>query len=108
MKSFLPKNLFDLSFDKFLVTTMVRVIFVIGCVAALVGILFFAYVNSHDEGMWIVFPILPVLFLVVVAVLRFILEMHVALVRIAENTTKLVEMKESKEALPVMRDDQTE
>jgi len=40
--------------------------------------------------------IAPILFLVIAAVLRFTLEMYVALVRIAENTTKLVEMKESK------------
>ena len=106
MKSFL-QDLFDLSFDNFVALTMVRVTFIIGCVAAVRFAGYCAYeLQFVNSVLCMVLP--PILFIAFVAAFRVTLEMYVALVRIAENTTKLVEMKESKEALPVMRDDQTE
>ncbi len=130
MKSFL-KNLFDLSFNNFVAIHIVRVTFIIGC---LVGVISAVYCSVTldpsiplDEDGWpvdfnipleaipawyeviLLAYVLPIIMLIVyIPTLRLSLEMYVALVRIAENTTKLVEMMDSKEALPVMRDDQTE
>jgi hypothetical protein len=102
MKSFL-KNLFDLSFDNFVAVHVVRFTFICWCVASLlfstVGIL-----EIEDEALLVS----PIIFILCVAVGRVTLEMYVAVVRIAENTTKLIEMKESKQALQLMHEDQTE
>ena len=103
MKSFL-KNLFDLSFDKFVAVHVVRVTFIIGCLGAalLAGYL----ADDPSDGhlfvrILVCYGVPPTVFIACVAVWRVTLEMYVALVRIAENTTKLVEMKDSKEALQV-------
>jgi len=111
MKSFL-KNLFDLSFNNFVAIHIVRVTFILGCLVGVISAVYFGNELQSLPDYWtsalLVIGLPPILFIAFVAVLRVTLEMYVALVRIAENTTKLVEMKDSKEALPVMRDDQTE
>ena len=107
MKSVL-QNLFDLSFDNFIAMHLVRVTFILGCGGVFVGLVELAGTqNINGEPAFWLFGF-PILFIACVSVLRVTLEMYVALVRIAENTTKLVKMKESKEALWVMRNDQTE
>ena len=91
MKSFL-KNLFDLSFDNFVAVHIVRVTFFFGCLVGIISpIIWDAVVYTGLPDF-----LFPILFIAFVAVFRVTLEMYVALVRIAENTTKLVEMKESK------------
>ena len=94
MKYFL-QGLFDLSFDRFTSKAIAQVISIIGWLAALGWLM--SLTSAMSEPQLALFIIIaPILFLVIAAVLRFTLEMYVALVRIAENTTKLVEMKESK------------
>ena len=83
-------------FKTFIALHVVRVTFCIGCLAAvlLTGYLFYKLQWSH---LLVALGVPPLVFIASVTVWRITLEMCVALIRIAENTTKLVEMKESKE-----------
>ena len=88
------KSLFDLSFSKFISTTVIGVIFIIGVIGIFV-LCVFLYDAYFDDDAWLL--LLPIILVCGTICWRVTLEMYVALIRIAENTTKLVEMKESTE-----------
>ena len=83
-------------FSKFVSISVIRVVFVLGAIAFIVPVVAYRLdgprYGALEEG------ILPVVtWLGLVVCWRVTLEMYVALIQIAENTTKLVELKESKE-----------
>lgn len=88
-------SLFDLSFNEFITTRLIKVIFVLGIVIA--GLLSFSmFVGGASQGF---FPFLmmlivaPLLFLVYVVVLRVWLELVIVIFRIAENIQRIADGK---------------
>ena len=81
------KNFF--MFSTIITVPVTRVLFVVGAIALWVAI---GMMTNDDPLISLPSAIASII------CWRVTLEMYVALVRIAENTTKLVEMKESKEA----------
>ena len=80
------KNFF--MFSSFITVPVTRVLFVVGAIALWVAI---GMMTSNEPLIGLPSAIAAII------CWRVTLEMYVALIRIAENTTKLVEMKESKE-----------
>jgi hypothetical protein len=85
-------RLFDFSFRDFITPTIISILYGIMMVlAGIVAIGFIVYGFTQGVGLGIVFLILsPLIFLLYVIYSRVILEMMVALVRIAQNTTDML------------------
>ena len=90
------KRLFDLSFKEFVTTKIVTFIFIITIIVgglAAIGIL----IKGLSSGGGIAFASLilaPIVFFLYVLGSRIFLEVIIVLFRIAENTTRLVELKQ--------------
>ncbi|HOW96383.1 MAG TPA: DUF4282 domain-containing protein [Kiritimatiellia bacterium] len=97
-KSFL-ETLFDLSFTEFVTTRLIKVVYVIGIIgAALAGLqrVYLAFRFSGFGSGLLSLVVTPILFLVVVLLIRIWCEMIIAVFRIAENTGRLAEAQKSK------------
>ena len=90
------KSIFDLSFAKFISTKVIPVIFIFGVVILVAMCAALSYYLQF-EGAFICLILPTLIFIASVICWRVTLEMYVALIRIAENTTKLVEINEPKE-----------
>ncbi|MBN1764129.1 MAG: DUF4282 domain-containing protein [Sedimentisphaerales bacterium] len=90
--------LFDLSFSEFITTRIIKLLFVIGIIGAVIATLMLIVSGlASSSGAAKVFYILlsPVFFILYVLFVRVWLEMILVFFRIAENTTKLVEQNKT-------------
>ena len=89
--------LFDLSFTEFVTTRVIKVLFVIGVILAAVGAIALVVRGFHiGIGRGILHLILsPIVFLLYTLLARIWCEMIIAVFRIAENTSKLVQQQKS-------------
>ena len=95
MKSFLA--FFDLSFSKFVSINVIRVLFCAGAIMLTVGTIYMnlEHIPPFFSGGYLAELIYPTfVWLILLISLRVSLELYVALIRIAENSTKLVKLKE--------------
>jgi uncharacterized membrane protein len=95
-------RLFDMSFSDFITVRLIKVLYILGIIAAGIGGLMFIISGfMAGVGMGILFLILsPVLVLFYILMVRVWLELILVVFRIAENTTQLVTMKEQEAATP--------
>lgn len=85
--------LFDLSFSEFVTTKIIKVLYVlaiIGAVIAALTTLFGGFATKSFSGVLRGLVMTPIVFLLVTLMARIWLETLIVLFRIAENTTKLV------------------
>ncbi len=95
--------LFDMSFDEFVTTRIIKLLFVLACVGALIMAftMFVAGIASGDAAGFLISLIFaPVAFVVWVILARVWLELIIVAFRIAENTSRLVEHVRSEEKQP--------
>ncbi|NEX13564.1 MAG: hypothetical protein C1941_02490 [Prosthecochloris sp.] len=93
-------KLFDFSFKEFIALQIVKYFYIIGIVIAGVsalGMIGSGFSTMQDWFLGGLFQVLlsPVAFLLMVVLTRLVLEALIATFRIAENTTKLVENRET-------------
>ena len=95
-KGFL-KALFDVSFSSFIVTRLIRLIYGLSIVFAAVTALFILIGGVLQGGGSALLAIIgaPVVFFIYVILARVWCEMIIVIFRIADNTGRLVEMKQS-------------
>lgn len=95
-------RLFDMSFSDFITVRLIKVLYILGIIAAGIGGLMFIISGfMAGVGMGILFLILsPVLVLFYILMVRVWLELILVVFRIAENTTQLATMKEQEAATP--------
>ena len=91
-KGFFGK-LFDFSFQHFITPTIIAVLYVLAIIFAVAASVAFIVAGFNIRtSIGIVFVILsPIVFLLYTIIFRVVLESMVALVRIAQNTTDLLE-----------------
>ncbi|ASQ90010.1 hypothetical protein CHL67_02890 [Prosthecochloris sp. GSB1] len=94
-------KLFDFSFKEFISLQIVKYLYIIGIVFAGLSALGMIGVGVSDMqysflGGLVKVLFSPVFFVLMVLVVRLVLEALVATFRIAENTTKLIEVEERK------------
>lgn len=94
-------KLFDFSFKEFISLQIVKYLYIIGIVFAGLSALGMIGVGFSDMrysflGGLVKVLLSPVFFVLMVLVVRLVLEALVATFRIAENTTKLIEVEERK------------
>lgn len=85
--------LFDMSFTEFVTTRVIKVLFIIGIIFAIIATITLI-VGGFGNGkvMGILFLILsPLVFLLYVLLIRIWCEIIIVLFRIAENTSRLVD-----------------
>jgi uncharacterized membrane protein len=92
-------KLFDFSFKEFITLQIIKYLYIIGVVAAAISALGVAgggfAAIQYDFGKGILGILMsPVVFILLTLLSRLVLEAIVATFRIAENTTKLVELEE--------------
>lgn len=85
--------LFDLSFSEFVTTRVIKVLYVLGIILAiLVALGFIVSGFTQSVGLGIVFVILsPLIFLLYTILTRIWLEIVIVVFRIAENTREIAE-----------------
>jgi len=88
--------LFDLRFRNFITLKFVSILYAIGIVVAAIAALIFAFTGFRTSfGFGIITLLIsPIFFLVYVVLTRLWLEILVVIFRIADNTRRLVELKE--------------
>lgn len=86
------KTLFDLSFRTFVTPRIVSMVYVIGIafgvLAALTAIIG-AFVQSVGQGLFVLVIVAPIGFLLFAVYLRVVLEVFIAVIRVAENTARM-------------------
>lgn len=84
--------LFDLEFNQFITLKLVKVLYVIGMVIAAIATLVFAFSGFQTSAMagLITLIVSPVVLLLWLLGLRVYLELVVALIRIAQNTSEML------------------
>ncbi len=89
-------RLFDLSFNEFVTTSIIKVLYVIAIiVAAVVGLfVMFSLFMGGFRGVLMGLILGPVVFVVYVILARVWLEVLIVIFRIAENTAKIAGVKE--------------
>jgi drug/metabolite transporter (DMT)-like permease len=93
-KGFLA-SLFDMSFSEFVTIRLIKVLYIIGIIGAvLAGLLFIVSGFSNGAGTGILFLLLsPILVGIYILMVRIWLELIIVVFRIAENTSLLVKIK---------------
>jgi len=92
--------LFDLSFSEFVTTRVIKVVFVLGIIAAAIGSLIMlgtGFKNGFGSGL-IALILAPLVFLIWVLMARMWCELIIVAFRIAENTSRLVEQGKTESA----------
>jgi len=86
--------LFDFSFSAFITPKLIKVLYILfmimiglGCLAFVIA----AFAANAAAGILVLLIVAPIIFLFYVIMARVYLELVIALFRIAENTTELVE-----------------
>lgn len=94
-------ELFDISFSDFITTKIIRVLYVISIVAAVLWTLFMVVSVFTSQGVVIgivALIISPILFILAVICARIYWELIMVVFRIADNTDKIVERGETPQA----------
>jgi uncharacterized protein DUF4282 len=95
--------LFDLSFSSFVTTKIVKVLYVLAmvvCGVAAVSYIAWAFTDSVGLGLFALFIAAPLFFLIYVIYTRVVLEVFIAIFRIAETNTELVALARQANAAP--------
>jgi len=89
----LVELMFDLSFSEFVTARLIKVLFILGVVLSVLGVLGMIIAGfSAGAGRGILMLILsPLIFLLYVLVVRIWCELIIVVFRIAENTSRLAE-----------------
>jgi len=89
--------LFDLSFTEFVTTRVIKVLFIIGVIAAAIGSLVFLWsgIRSGFGRGLLTLVLTPVIFLLWTLGARIWCELIIVAFRIAENTSRLVEQRKA-------------
>ena len=101
-KSFFS-SLFDLSFSTFITTKIVKVLYVLAivvCGIAAISYVAWAFTDSVGLGLFALFIAAPLFFLIYVIYTRVVLEVFMAIFRIAETNTELVALARQANAGP--------
>jgi hypothetical protein len=101
-KSFFS-SLFDLSFSSFITTKIVKVLYVLAMVVfgvAALSYVIWAFTDSVALGLFALLTAAPLFFLVYVIYTRVVLELFIAIFRIAETNTELVALARQANAGP--------
>lgn len=94
--------LFDLSFTEFITTRVIKILYMLGIgIAAIVGLMLIitAFTKGFAVGLLHVIAA-PIVFILIVIVLRICMELVLTLFRIEENTRKPVPAEEAAPAPP--------
>jgi hypothetical protein len=90
-------RLFDLSFNEFITTSIIKVLYVIFIIVSAVIALFMLggmFASGSFGGILLGLVLAPVIFIVYVIMARVWLEVLIVIFRIAENTAKIAGVKE--------------
>jgi hypothetical protein len=89
--------LFDLSFTEFITTRVIKVLFIIGVIFALIGTIALIIGGFSASTLTGIVSLIfsPVIFLLYVLGVRIWCEMIIVIFRIAENTSRLVDQNKS-------------
>ena len=92
--------LFDLSFSEFITIRIIKVLFVLAIILAgiaAIGIIIRGFAGPEGSAGGGVFALIlaPIVFILWVLMARVWLEIIMVIFRIADNTTRMVELKES-------------
>ncbi|HSP42743.1 MAG TPA: DUF4282 domain-containing protein [Luteolibacter sp.] len=93
MNKGLLATLFDLSFNQFVTTKILKIIYVLGIVASAVATIFMltsAVLTNEAIVIVVAMLLAPLIFLISVIFVRLYVELIIVLFRIAENTSALV------------------
>ncbi len=88
-------SLFDMSFSEFITIRLIKVLYIIGIiVAVIIGLGMIITGFSNGAGTGLLFLLLsPVIILLYILALRIWLELIIVVFRIAENTSQLVKIQ---------------
>ena len=90
------KSLFDMSFDDFITTKIIKILYIISIVfSAIMGlVIIFSGFATNSGAMGILFLILgPVVAFINIIMSRIWLELIIVIFKIAENTSRIANMK---------------
>jgi len=102
--------LFDLSFSEFVTTRVIKILYMLGiAIAAIVGLMLIvtAFTKGFAVGLLHVIAA-PIVFILMVIVLRIYMELVLTLFRIEENTQKPATAEEASAPAPAEEPEATE
>lgn len=85
-------RLFDLSFNEFITTSIIKVLYIIAIIGSAIGALFILgglFATKTFGGILMGLVLAPIVFILYVILARVWLEVLIVLFRIAENTAKI-------------------
>jgi len=85
-------RLFDLSFNEFITTSIIKVLYIIAIIGSAIGALFILgglFATKTFGGVLMGLILAPIVFILYVILARVWLEVLIVLFRIAENTAKI-------------------
>lgn len=101
------RMLFDFSFTEFITIQMTPLLFGVSLAGTLIFLLYLtgdAFVTSPTRGLFYLFVITPVGFIVAATVIRALMEFYLVVFRIAENVNDFTEVKQHVEKLAGISD----
>jgi len=89
-------NLFDFSFSEFIVPQILKILYGIGILGSAIGAIGFIKGGFEGSAFWGILSIIfsPVVFIILVILVRVYIEVIMVLFRIADNTSKMVKEKQ--------------
>ena len=98
MKKGFLASLLDLSFSEFITIRIVRFLYVLAMIAAAVftlGCVISVFVSGETLLGFVALLFSPVIFFLMLTLFRVYMELLIVIFKVAENTTRLVELKQS-------------